>query len=49
VPLTSSVYLGNTWEYIFNLAGNSLRGYGVEPLQSSNQMVEIPAEHLWLF
>jgi iron(III) transport system ATP-binding protein len=49
VPLISSVYLGNTWEYIFNLSGNSLRGYGVEPLQNGSRMVEIPAEHLWLF
>ena len=49
VPLTSSVYLGNTWEYIFNLAGNTLRGYGAEPLASGNQLVEIPAEHLWIF
>ena len=49
VPLKSSVYLGNTWEYIFDLAGNSLRGYGVEPLKPGNQQVEIPAEHLWLF
>jgi iron(III) transport system ATP-binding protein len=49
VPLKSSVYLGNTWEYIFDLAGNTLRGYGVEPLNPGNQQVEIPAEHLWLF
>lgn len=49
VPLKSSVYLGNTWEYIFDLAGNTLRGYGAEPLKPGNQQVEIPAEHLWLF
>jgi iron(III) transport system ATP-binding protein len=49
VPLKSSVYLGNTWEYIFDLAGNTLRGYGAEPLKPGTQRVEIPAEHLWLF
>jgi len=49
VPLKSSVYLGNTWEYIFALSGNTLRGYGAEPLKSGTQQVEIPAEHLWLF
>jgi iron(III) transport system ATP-binding protein len=49
VPLKSSVYLGNTWEYIFDLAGNTLRGYGAEPLRSGTQQVEIPSEHLWLF
>jgi iron(III) transport system ATP-binding protein len=49
VPLKSSVYLGNTWEYIFDLAGNTLRGYGAESLKSGTQQVEIPSEHLWLF
>ena len=49
VPLTSSVYLGNTWEYVFDLAGTHLRGYGADPLLPGRQVVEIPADHLWLF
>ena len=49
LPLTSSVYLGNTWEYVFEMAGTLLRGYGTEPLPQGEYLVEIPAEHLWLF
>jgi len=49
LPLSTSVYLGNTWEYVFDMGGTLLRGYGTEPLPPGDQLVEIPAEHLWLF
>jgi iron(III) transport system ATP-binding protein len=49
LPLSTSVYLGNTWEYVFDMAGTLLRGYGTEPLPPGEHLVEIPAEHLWLF
>jgi iron(III) transport system ATP-binding protein len=49
LSLTASVYLGNTWEYVFDLAGTTLRGYGSECLAPGEQLVEIPARHLWLF
>jgi iron(III) transport system ATP-binding protein len=49
LPLTASVYLGNTWEYVFDLAGTTLRGYGTEFLAPGEQLVDIPAQHLWLF
>jgi len=49
LPLTASVYLGNTWEYVFDLAGATIRGYGNEFMQPGEQLVDIPAEHLWLF
>ena len=45
----SSVFLGDKWEYVFDISGNTLRCYGSEPIQNSVQMVEIPEEHLWLF
>jgi iron(III) transport system ATP-binding protein len=49
MPLVTSVYLGNTWEYVFDMDGCTLRGYGTEPLAPGNQLVEIPADYLWLF
>jgi len=49
LPLSTSVYLGNTWEYVFDMAGTLLRGYGAEPLPPGEYLVEIPSEHLWLF
>ena len=49
LPLSTSVYLGNTWEYLFDMEGTLLRGYGTEPLPAGDHLVEIPAEHLWLF
>lgn len=49
LPLTASVYLGSTWEYVFDLEGTTLRGYGAEAMPPGEQLVAIPAEHLWLF
>ncbi len=49
LPLTASVYLGNAWEYVFNLAGSNLRAYGSEAMAPGEQLVDIPADHLWLF
>jgi iron(III) transport system ATP-binding protein len=49
LPLTASVYLGNAWEYVFDLAGTNLRGYGSDSMPPGEQFVDIPAEHLWLF
>ena len=49
LPLSTSLYLGNTWEYVFDMSGTLLRGYGSDPLSPGNQLVEIPAEHLWIF
>jgi iron(III) transport system ATP-binding protein len=49
LQLTTSVYLGNTWEYVFDLGGTTIRGYGTEFLPPGERLVDIPAEHLWLF
>ena len=49
LPLSTSLYLGNTWEYVFDMAGTLVRGYGSEPLPPGEQLVEIPAAHLWIF
>jgi iron(III) transport system ATP-binding protein len=49
LPLSSSVYLGNTWEYVFDMSGTLLRGYGAEPLPPGEHLVEIPPNQLWLF
>jgi iron(III) transport system ATP-binding protein len=49
LPLSTSVYLGNTWEYVFDMSGTLLRGYGREPLPPGEHLVEIPPDHLWIF
>jgi len=49
LPLTASVYLGSAWEYVFDLEGTTLRGYGTEAMSPGEQWVAIPMEHLWLF
>jgi len=49
LPLTASLYLGNAWEYVFDLSGTTIRGYGNEFMPPGEQLVDIPAEHLWLF
>jgi iron(III) transport system ATP-binding protein len=49
LPLTASLYLGNAWEYVFDLGGTTIRGYGNEFMPPGDQLVEIPAEHLWIF
>jgi len=49
LPLTTSVYLGSAWEYLFDLKGTALRGYGPELMTPGAQWVDLPAEHLWLF
>ena len=49
LPLIASVYLGNTWEYVFDLGGTTIRGYGSEFMHPGEQLVDIPADHLWLF
>jgi iron(III) transport system ATP-binding protein len=49
MQLSASLYLGNAWEYVFDLAGTTIRGYGNEFMPPGEQLVEIPDEHLWLF
>ena len=49
LPLVTSLYLGNTWEYVFDLNGTHLRGYGALPLPTGNHWVEIPSAALWIF
>ena len=49
MPLITSVYLGNTWEHLFDLSGMKLRGYGKEAVQPGERLVEIPADQLWIF
>ena len=49
LPLATSVYLGNTWEYVFDLGGTTIRGYGNDFLPPGDRLIDIPAEHLWLF
>ena len=49
LPLKASVYLGTTWEYVFDLNGSQLRGYGPLPLPEGEHWVDIPASSLWIF
>jgi iron(III) transport system ATP-binding protein len=49
MQLTTLVYLGNTWEYLFKLGSINLRGYGEDQLPMGEHLVVIPADHLWIF
>jgi iron(III) transport system ATP-binding protein len=49
LPLSTSVYLGNNWEYVFDMSGTLLRGYSAEQLSAGEQLVQIPQHHLWIF
>jgi len=49
LPLSASVYLGNTWEHVFDLGSGTIRGYGNDFMHPGEQLIDIPAEHLWLF
>ncbi len=49
LPLVTSMFLGDRWEYLFNRGDLRLRAYGPVPLQPGEQWLEIPPEQLWVF
>jgi iron(III) transport system ATP-binding protein len=49
LPLVTSMYLGDRWEYLFHLGETRLRAYGRAPLAAGEHWLEIPRKDLWVF
>ncbi|MCQ9616511.1 ABC transporter ATP-binding protein [Paenalcaligenes niemegkensis] len=51
LPLTTSMYLGDKWEYIFKLPNTDsvLRAYGKERLSPGTYFVQLPPKVLWAY
>jgi len=49
LPLITSMFLGDRWEYLFHQGDLRLRAYGARPLPSGEQWLEIPPESFWIF
>jgi iron(III) transport system ATP-binding protein len=49
MPLVTSMFVGDRWEYLFRRGELRLRAYGVVPLPPGDQWLEIPRESLWIF
>jgi iron(III) transport system ATP-binding protein len=47
--LTTSMYLGDKWEHLFQLGTARLRAYGDRPLASGPHWLEVPRDALWIF
>src|SRR5438105_359685 len=49
LPLVTSMYLGDKWEYLFHHGGLRLRAYGREPLASGEHWLQLAPRDLWIF
>ena len=49
LPLVTSMFLGDRWEYLFHLRDLRLRAYGPQALPPGEQWLEIPPDNLWIF
>ena len=49
LPLVTSMFLGDRWEYLFHRGDLRLRAYGPRALAPGEQWLEIPAESFWIF
>jgi len=55
LPLLTSMYLGDRWEYLFRTEGGTptqglaLRAYGQVNRAPGRYRLELPAEHVWVF
>ncbi len=49
LPLVTSMFLGDRWEYLFNRTDLRLRAYGPSALPAGEQWLEIPQDSLWIF
>lgn len=55
IPLSTSMYLGDRWEYLFRDAGDTqidalaLRAYGDQSHVSEHCHVVLPHDHVWVF
>jgi len=49
LPLVTSMFLGDRWEYLFHQGDLRLRAYGARPLPPGDQWLQIPQESFWIF
>lgn len=49
LPVVTSMFVGDRWEYLFNADQFRLRAYGRRALPPGEHWVEIPREDLWIF
>jgi iron(III) transport system ATP-binding protein len=49
MSLSSSLYLGERWEYVFQLASLRIRAWGEERLPEGEYWVSVPEKSLWIF
>jgi iron(III) transport system ATP-binding protein len=49
LPLVTSMFLGDRWEYLFHHGDLRLRAYGPRALAPGDQWLEIAPENLWIF
>jgi iron(III) transport system ATP-binding protein len=49
LPLVTSMFLGDRWEYLFHRGDLRLRAYGGVALAAGEQWLEIPRDSLWIF
>jgi iron(III) transport system ATP-binding protein len=53
LPLITSMYLGDRWEYLFRAEGASeslsLRAYGSQAREAGPCRLSLPARHVWVF
>jgi len=47
--LTTSMYLGDKWEHLFELGSARLRAYGDRPLARGSHWLDVPRASLWVF
>ncbi|WP_260608628.1 ABC transporter ATP-binding protein, partial [Klebsiella pneumoniae] len=51
LPLLTSMYLGDRWEYLFRTEGDDfpLRAYGTALRDAEHCHLTLPAEDVWIF
>ncbi len=51
LPMLTSMYLGDRWEYLFRTAGDDfvIRVYGTQQRDMQNYRVVLPDDQLWIF
>jgi iron(III) transport system ATP-binding protein len=51
LPLVTSMYLGDRWEYLFRTSGDdfAIRAYGNEVRDPQHCHLSLPENHVWVF
>ena len=49
LPLVTSMFLGDRWEYLFHPGHTRLRAYGTQSLGPGEHWLALPAEDVWVF